>query len=382
MNLKKSSIIGISALAGVLAIGGTAFAFNQQNETELKHAKQEIKSEITNIDSIQSQLSKFEDEDGYLSPSLTMDKLNQYEKSLNSMKDSHVDFNIKKDKLNNEIEVVRIGKQDALTKLESIKTRIEVQNEVNALFVDKAIRGTEVSTQPITKDTTKDKVTEVQNKLDSLTDGVNTEWHTKLVELVENALNQVEQIDKAQALVTALIDGDAIKEGVSRDEHATAQTEVDKIVNEDIKKEQEVKLNKVLDNIVAREKAEKAEQERIAQEQKQAEEKAKQEQVAKQQAEQKKTSTNTQSTKPKTSTSTQGKPKTNTKPKQKEQLVNGKKSGEGNVKGTDGHTWESWDYEVDNGKLKQPKNIKITDGGNIVEGLDGWTWDGGTFEME
>src|SRR5690606_23781398 len=326
------------------------------NETELKHAKQEIKSEITNIDSIQSQLSKFEDEDGYLSPSLTMDKLNQYEKSLNSMKDSHVDFNIKKDKLNNEIEVVRIGKQDALTKLESIKTRIEVQNEVNALFVDKAIRGTEVSTQPITKDTTKDKVTEVQNKLDSLTDGVNTEWYTKIVELVENALNQVEQIDKAQALVTTLIDGDTVKEGVSRDEHATAQTEVDKIVNEDIKKEQEVKLNKVLDSIVAREKAEKAEQERIAQEKKQAEEKAKQEQVAKQQAEQKKTAansgskkTNTQSTKPKTSTSTQSKQKdSGFTPMPKGNVKNLEKTGEGNiVEGKDGWTWESYKFEIE-----------------------------------
>src|SRR5690606_22711402 len=270
------------------------------------------------------------------------------------------------------------------------KTRIEVQNEVNALFADKAISGTEVSTQPIIKDTTKDKVTEVQNKLDSLTDGVNTEWHTKLVELVENALNQVEQVDKAQALVTALIDGDVIKEGVSRDEHATAQTEVDKIVNEDIKKEQEVKLNKVLDSIVAREKAEKAEQERIAQEKKQAEEKAKQEQVAKQQAEQKKTAansgskkTNTQSTKPKTSTSTS----TPSQPK------NIKKTDEGVIKGTNGgQTWDGGTFEMDKPntppKTSKPmpkgdvKNLEKT-GEGVIKGTNGaGTWDSWKFEIE
>src|SRR5690606_11897011 len=195
---KKNLIIATAVLVGTLSIGGTTYGISKsiENQQSLDRATVRIQNEQSSLRDIRQELNKMVTAQGYLSSSVNLDRLNQLEKSLNYMKDSHVDFNIKKNKLNNEIEVIRIGKQDALTKLESIKTRIEVQNEVNALFDDRVIKGTEVYTQPITKDTTKDKVTEVQNKLDSLTDGVNTEWHTNLVELVENALNQVEQIDK------------------------------------------------------------------------------------------------------------------------------------------------------------------------------------------
>lgn len=71
-HFKKSYIIGVSALIGVFAAGGTAYAFNQHHYlVQLNQAKQGIKSEQANIHYIQYQLSKLVDKEGFLQSVLT-----------------------------------------------------------------------------------------------------------------------------------------------------------------------------------------------------------------------------------------------------------------------------------------------------------------------
>ncbi|GIN96922.1 hypothetical protein J6TS1_27920 [Siminovitchia terrae] len=259
-HFKKNTIIGVSALIGVFAVGGIVYGFNKQHTAQLNQVKQEIKSEQTNLQSIQSYISQLEDKDGYLSSEATIDKLNEYEKSLNSIKDSHSDYKIKKDDLKNEIEVMKIDKQDLTIELEAVKKKIELQEKVNSLFIEKTIEGSSVKSKPVANGIALDTVTEISNEaLKGKDDG--TAWFKSIQELVDDAISQLNQIEIATNTVSKLVDGDKVVKGVSRKGYDKATKEVNKVKNADVKKDLTGKLDKVLAVV---EKNEEKEAKRLA----------------------------------------------------------------------------------------------------------------------
>lgn len=261
-HFKKRTFLTTAVIVGVFAVGGAAFAFTQRhmNSASDKKINTEINQEKALITSINSQLTKAIDSNGYISANLTKGQLAQFQKQLNSIKDSYIDFHIKKYDLKSQIKVVKIDKQKVEQKLSDIESKFEVQNKVNALFVSTVIEGTQVSKSAIADKVVSSDVTDVKMDLDALND--RSQWFETLSELIGNASNQLSQIDKANMLVSKLFKDGKVVDGVSRNKYNKAKSVVDKVQNGSIKKDLTFKLNQVLGHVKNNE--EKVQTEKVA----------------------------------------------------------------------------------------------------------------------
>ena len=274
-------IIATSILVGTLSVGGTAYAVQKNHADKVNDAKAELKQETKTLNSIESEVSAYIDKDGFLQSGLTYDVIEQLKKSLNSIKDDYIDFSIKKDDLKNEIKVVKIGKESLEQDFADITSKLQTQVAVNALFTKDAIDGNEVKTQSIKDGLTEEEVAEVKTLLkEEIKD--DSKWGIELGKLADEADNQIKQIETATKAVNGLYSNDKVKDDVTVSQYKKAKSEVDKVKNENAKKDLEKKLDKV--STVAQANEKKAKEEAEAQAKAEAEAQAKAEAEAQAQA--------------------------------------------------------------------------------------------------
>lgn len=276
VRLKKSSIITTAILIGTLTIGGTVYAVVQNNQYQeaLENATNQIEIEQDTLDALYKSLEGYELDNGYLSEELTTDVLAEVENSLNSIKDSYIDFHIEKDDLKDGIKVIKLDKKEVEQKMASLNSKLELQERVNNLFEGEVLVGSEVSKQAITDKLTRKEVEQIKNE-DLAKVEEASEWKDTLESTLKNATSQLDQIELANKKVDAVHKDDKVVSGVSRGTYTEAKTEVDKVKNESIKKGLATRLTSVLKVVEADELKVKEE----------AEEKARQEAEAVAQAE-------------------------------------------------------------------------------------------------
>jgi hypothetical protein len=203
------------------------------------------------------------DKSGYLTSYAAVQKLNQYKKLVNQMKDSYVDFHIKREDLINELKVAKIGKRDVLTKINAIESKMKAQTKVNAMFVTKAIDGSKVTSQAIKSTLTLDQINNVK---ESLPKGEDSAWMKSVQGLTDDASSQFNQIAKANQDISNLVKDRTVVTTASRDSYNQAVVDVENIKNSDIKQE----LLKELEPVLALITANEAKAQAIAQAQRQA----------------------------------------------------------------------------------------------------------------
>lgn len=254
---KRNVIIATSILIATLSVGGTTYAVNKNHANKVNHAKLELKDEMKTINSIRSELGSYLDKDGFLLEGLTLEKFTKFKKSLNSIKDNYKDLGIKKDDLKNEIKVVKIDKKSLEKEFAVIESKLQMQTEVNNLFLNAAITGTTVTVQQIKDDVTLDKINEVKEKV--VKDQSN--WGIEVNKLVLEAESQLKQIETATNKVNGLFVNGVVNADVTISTYNEVKGELDKISNGKFKTELTSKLNEVL--VIAEANQKKAEEEAI-----------------------------------------------------------------------------------------------------------------------
>lgn len=275
---KRNLIIASSILLGTTTVGGTVYAYSQHtsHQESIDNATASIKLEQETLDQLFTKLESYELEGGFLSKELNVEELGKIEKSLNSVKDSYIDFHIEKDDLKSDIKVIKLDKKELEEKLEGISTKLTVQDQVNALFAEDVIVGSDVSKQALADGV---KVEKVDGIKESVTD-VDSKWGKALTKSLDNAVAQVKQIDKANKAVAKVFKDDKVVEGVDRDAYKKAKSVVKKVENEKVSKELNTKLDKVLKVV----KADEAKAKQLAEEKEEAERVAKEKAEAEAQA--------------------------------------------------------------------------------------------------
>lgn len=347
VRLKKGSIITTAILIGILIIGGMVYAVVQNNQYQeaLKNATNQIKIEQDTLDALYERLEGYELDNGYLSEELTADVLAEVENSLNSVKDSYIDFHIEKDDLKDEIKVIKLDKKELEQKLAVLNSKLELQDKVNNLFEGAVLVGSKATEQPITDKVTKKEVEQI--KTEDLTKVEEaSKWKDSLESTLKDATSQLDQIELANKKVDAVHKDDKVVKGVSRDAYTEAKTEVDKVKNESIKKGLATRLTSVLKVVEADEL--KARQE--------TEEKARQEAEAQAQAE---SAAQTQSSQGNTSSNSTG---TVSTPKSS----SGQASTEGS-KSTNQSSSSKSEGSKSSGASQPSKSTKPTGGSDVTE---------------
>lgn len=240
------------AAAVLLAGGGSAYAYHQHQEVQAqKQAQAELNAEIKDLQKDVDALYLDENKE-YLKAGITTEEV---KKTLDKVTDLGANEETKELK----------------AELVAIEEKLDLQNQVNALFVKPVISGNQLA---------KDVPLASQEAITLKVSGPDS-FDQLLAQGVQNAKEQLDQLNNAQAAVTALIkDGKAIANPKEVDYQA-AQKLVTALVASDEKTELSDKLKLVETKINENKAAEKAAQEKAAAE-KAAAEKAAQEKAAQQ----------------------------------------------------------------------------------------------------
>ena len=240
------------AAAVLLAGGGSAYAYHQHQEVQAqKQAQAELNAEIKDLQKDVDALYLDENKE-YLKAGITTEEV---KKTMDKV--TNIEANEETKELKAE--------------LVDIEEKLDLQNQVNALFVKPVISGDQLA---------KDVPLASQEAITLKVSGPDS-FDQLLAQGVQNAKEQLDQLNNAQAAVTALIkDGKAIANPKEVDYQA-AQKLVTALVASDEKTELSDKLKLVETKINENKAAEKAAQEKAAAE-KAAAEKAAQEKAAQQ----------------------------------------------------------------------------------------------------
>lgn len=266
ISLKKKIIITIVVLLGTLTVGGTIYAVVQSREhmENMENAKKQMEFEQQTLDSILTQLESYNLDGGYLAKDLTAKKLDEVEKSLNMVKESYIDFHIKKDDLNDERKVIKQDKKSIQQNIDGLKDKVQLQQKVNKLFGKDVLVGSEVSEQAVADNLPKELVQKLKDE-DIIKVKEDSKWKDTLVTSIDNAISQLDQIELAQKKVAGVFKNGEVVNGVTRDVYNKVKTEVDKVKNENSKSGLTDTLTKVLKVVEADELKVKEEAEARAQ---------------------------------------------------------------------------------------------------------------------
>ncbi|MDT2756733.1 cell division site-positioning protein MapZ family protein [Enterococcus asini] len=242
----------VLAATVLLAGGGSAYAYHQHQEVQAqKQAQAELNAEIKDLQKEVDALYLDENKE-YLKAGITTEEV---KKTMDKVTDLGANEETKELK----------------AELVDIEEKLDLQNQVNALFVKPVISGDQLA---------KDVPLASQEAITLKVSGPDS-FDQLLAQGVQNAKEQLDQLNNAQAAVTALIkDGKAIANPKEVDYQA-AQKLVTALVASDEKTELSDKLKLVETKINENKAAEKAAQEKAAAE-KAAAEKAAQEKAAQQ----------------------------------------------------------------------------------------------------
>lgn len=247
-NRKKWPVV--LAAAVLLAGGGSAYAYHQHQEAQAeKQAQAELKAEVKSLQATVDDLYLNEDKE-YLKAGITTEEV---EKAMKQVADLAANEKTKSLK----------------AELNDIEEKLDLQNQVNALFAKPVISGDQLA---------KDVPLASQEAITLKVSGPDA-FDQLLAQGVQNANEQLDQLNNAQAAVSSLVkDGKAVANPKEAD-YKAAQKLVTSLVTSDEKTELTNQLKLVETKINENKAAEKAAQEKEAAEKAEAE-KAAQEKAA------------------------------------------------------------------------------------------------------
>lgn len=250
LSKKQKAMIGTAV---VLLVFGGGFGYKA-------YADNQIKKQVTHAQSLIDEQSKeqkvFQNKvkalystkkSGFLKKDLSKKTFDSLQKDLEKIQAEYSSISIPEDG----VDVNRYTKSYTLS-MKSLRKAIELyikQLDVNNLFSTPALNGDSITNDVAIKDNlTADEIKKVKLSKES------TEWEKTVNALVNNADNQLKQIEKAKIAVEKVFKDNKVVNS-DKNKYDTAKAEVDKIKNKTAKKRLHEQLEKVKTEIDKKEKA-------------------------------------------------------------------------------------------------------------------------------
>lgn len=252
---KKKQLLGavaVIAIIGAGSFGYKAYAENEQQKQADEKSLTQLTSDSKRLDELTAELQVFYENDMhvFLAKDVKADKVQAYQLEIEGV--TIPQKNEQTDKVKTKREKVSKKKATLLSESQRLASQSENQDQVNALFQKgTAINGATINDQlPIVDGLKKESLPEI-------TPDNGNEWEEAMDTLKNNAMAQLDQIDKATKLVTAFFTKDNVNEKIDDKAVTTAQAEVKKIKNDKGRQALEKRLKEVTDSVAKRKEAEK-----------------------------------------------------------------------------------------------------------------------------
>jgi len=248
---KKNLVVIVMSFSVLLVIALVALVVQvNKAKAEVENTKivlQGMKKQ--NIELEKQVLALFDDKQEFLAKDVTKEQVN--------MENSTPLFtNVPEGKLYEEVEAALADRYKINELIVKAQSYFDYQDKTNALFTQRVLNGSEVAKDPVIK---KDLNSKDLVFVDDLSD--ETAFNEKVKGLVNIAKTQLDDLDNARKAVQ-----ESEKDKENREKNDKAFGAVEKIKNPELKKELTDTLNGIKAGLDAKDK-EKAEQERLAQEQ-------------------------------------------------------------------------------------------------------------------
>lgn len=264
LSKKSKMAVGLVGLVCVVAIvgGGSAYANNQSQQKMAVETQQTLDTTTTKLSDLTTMVEALLDskDQNYLAQDVTEKQVNELKKEVGSTIQS-----VSKDTLSGNKALDKVdfsdyeqAKAEINTQLDKVQKALETQTTINSLYKqDKenvAMNGSKVKKDlPIKDDLKKETVEKAKKEL--FEKDTKVPYNNTINDLVTNAENQVNQIEKAKSEVAKVFkDGKVVS--TDKKLYETAKTETDKIKNEKAKKSLSDQLAKVKSDLDKKEKEE------------------------------------------------------------------------------------------------------------------------------
>ncbi|WP_079707672.1 hypothetical protein [Paraliobacillus ryukyuensis] len=257
LSRSKKVIIAASIFLGCMAVGGTVYgvAKNNQHQQMLDKVKTEIMSEQSTTDKLDEELRSYQVDDGYLVNHLTQDNIDSLKNSIGKIKDSSADFEISTSEFSENLQAIKTDKLLLEEELDRLERKFKLQKMVNELFIQDVISENGYKTNPLSKDVKQEDIDNLSDKVKEIN---NEEVFFKAIsKALEDANDQFSQISLAKSSVSNLFKDNEVLGKVKRDQYNDSKKLVEKVKNEEVKKELSSKLDKVLTSVEKKEEAKK-----------------------------------------------------------------------------------------------------------------------------
>lgn len=265
LSKKQKIMITVVAVLAIGGIGGTVYA--SQTQKKLSEAQSIVDKEQSSLKEIKVELQKLLDtkDKEFLAENVTNEQLTTLQSKYKSAMEKVQSLSVDPKKLKSTD--FSSEKNDCKDLLETIENKLSTQEAVNQLYQPKdktvALNGSKVTKDLAIVDDLKNETIQSVKK-EHLQDTKGTTFDKTVLELVNNAENQVKQIDTAKTAVAKVYKDNKV---VSTDSklYDNAKSETDKVKNAKAKKALSDELTKVKSDIDKKAKEAEEQQKQEAQ---------------------------------------------------------------------------------------------------------------------
>lgn len=165
---------------------------NQEQLRKVEHAKSTIKDEVIRVKRLNKKISQFyqNDQEEFLAEPIEKEELRGVERSIITLKTEAVDFGIESKDFSANTSEVTQGKKELMVKMEDIKNKRDIQNQVTELLVQAPTDWTAGNGEIVIKESaTAEKISKIRNNISK----TETQWSTAITTFLDEMDTQVKQ---------------------------------------------------------------------------------------------------------------------------------------------------------------------------------------------
>lgn len=251
--LGSSSLMKIIYLVIIISSIGICFLGLQSNtkkeqQRKIEYAKSTIKNEAVKILRLDKQVIQFyqNGQEEFLAEPVDMEKLEDIEREILSLKTEATDFDLTSNDFSIDTVEVTQGKKELVTQIESLKNKIEIQNQIKALLAQEPsdwsahnmdiVINEQASIAAISK--IRSKITETES-----------EWSNAITAILTEIETQVKYYSDLKQKITAMSKDGVLSDNVTIDNFILIFNQLDQIKSETLKKELADQMD-VIDNLL------------------------------------------------------------------------------------------------------------------------------------
>lgn len=225
-----------------ICILGMASNANKEQQQKVEHAKSTIKDEAVKIQRLDKQISQFyqKDQSEFLVEPIEEDELKDIERNITILKTEALDFGLDRKVLSADTSEVTKGKKELVDKVEDVKNKKALQNQVTALLVQAPNDWTIANGEAVIKDST---TLEQISKIRTTASKSKTEWSKAITSLLDEMETQVKQYKTMKQSIDMMGQEGTLTSNATIENVILIFNQLSEIKNESLKKDLSDKLD-------------------------------------------------------------------------------------------------------------------------------------------